>query len=150
MEVRRATMSGKKKQPQPENLSIDIAQYFGATPGVSTQTLAIYLPDRDKDGNRIRKYRTWVKEGQLVLARIGGGSTATSPRDGIWINPDDDSIVSEKTTMIYTYFSPRLFKEKVRHVRNFIHRFGRDTRQGEIVFEFDNEMYRITEYTPDN
>jgi len=31
-------------------------------------------------------------------------------------------------------------------LREFLHRFGRETNQGEVVFEFDGEFFRIREY----
>ncbi len=31
-------------------------------------------------------------------------------------------------------------------LREFLHRFGRETNQGEVVFEFDGEFFRIQKY----
>ena len=38
------------------------------------------------------------------------------------------------------------FVKYLRFLRRFLHRFGRETLQGEVVFEFDGRLYRILQY----
>jgi hypothetical protein len=54
----------------------------------------------------------------------------------------------EKTTIIYTYIYPDRFEKNLKLLREFLHRFGRETNQGEVVFEFAGEFFRIREYDP--
>jgi len=68
------------------------------------------------------------------------------PADGTWLNPESKEIIWEKTTIMYTYVDPDSFEENVGLLRKFLHRFGRETNQGEVVFEFDGKFYRIRKY----
>jgi len=54
----------------------------------------------------------------------------------------------EKTTIIHTYIYPDRFEKNLKLLREFLHRFGRETNQGEVVFEFAGEFFRIREYDP--
>jgi len=62
------------------------------------------------------------------------------------LNPKTNRTIWEKTTIIYTYIYSDKFEENIRLFREFLHRFGRETNQGEIVFEFDGRFYRILKY----
>ena len=66
--------------------------------------------------------------------------------DGTWLNPENKELIQEKTTMIYTYIDPDRFEKNVGLLRKFLHGFGRESNQGEVVFEFDGKLYRIREY----
>lgn len=68
------------------------------------------------------------------------------PADGTWLNPESHEILWEKTTLIYTYIDADKFEENLGALRKFLHRFGRETNQGEVVFEFDGVFYRIRKY----
>jgi hypothetical protein len=48
----------------------------------------------------------------------------------------DKNVLWEKTTIIYTYIVPHRFEKNLKSLREFLHRFGRETNQGEVVFEF--------------
>jgi len=137
---------------------LDLAALMGALGSPSVQILALYVPNKDKHGKVIRNHKTWVKRAMKVLSLIGGGSTAFPPGDGTWLDPakresirrpdelKDKDLVWEKTTYLYTYIDPDLFLRNARHLRQFLHDFGRETRQGEVVFEFDEEFFRIQSY----
>ena len=45
-------------------------------------------------------------------------------------------------TIIY----PDKFEKNLNSLREFLHRFGRETNQGEVVFEFAGEFFRIQKY----
>ena len=75
------------------------------------------------------------------------GSTALHPADGTWLNPESKEILWEKTTLIYTYIDADKFEKHLGELRKFLHRFGREANQGEVVFEFDGRFYRIRKYS---
>ncbi|HLP47401.1 MAG TPA: hypothetical protein VK469_15745, partial [Candidatus Kapabacteria bacterium] len=58
----------------------------------------------------------------------------------------DEDVIWEKTTIIYTYIKADSFLKSLRALRNFLHRFGRETNQGEVVFEFDGKFFRISNF----
>lgn len=53
----------------------------------------------------------------------------------------------EKTVIVYTYIKPARFVKELKALREFLHRFGRETRQSEVVVELDgageSRFYRI-------
>ena len=129
-----------------EDKEIILAKLLGAIEEPSFQRLTLYIPDKDKHGKEIKKLKEWIKKAREILTLIGGGATALPPADGTWMNPENHEIIWEKTTMIYTYIDPDKFEENVRSLRAFLHAFGHQTSQGEVVFEFDGRFYRIRKY----
>ena len=129
-----------------DDVILDLAKVLGTEEAPSTQQLVLYIPNKDKDGKQIKYLNRWLKEAREVLTKIGGGATAFPPADGTWLNPKTNRTIWEKTTIIYTYIYSDKFEENIRLFREFLHRFGRETNQGEIVFEFDGRFYRILKY----
>ena len=124
---------------------MDIAKELGAVEGVWTQKLSLYVPDKDKDGAEIPDHERWVKAAREVLSRIGRGSMALPPGDGTW-EKEAGEILWEKTTLVYCFVDPDRFEANVKNLRTFLHRFGRETNQGEVVVEFDGRFYHINEF----
>lgn len=131
----------------------DLTKIVGAEEEPSIQQLILYIPNKDKYGNEIEKLPGWIKEARKLLTIIGGGSTALPPADGSWLSPEnkietisdlkDEDVIWEKTTIIYTFIKADSFLNNLKSLRKFLHRFGRETNQGEVVFEFDEKFYRI-------
>lgn len=128
---------------------------LGADKEPLSQQLVLYIPNKDRQGRIIKNFNFWVKEARKILTMIGGGATAMPSADGSWIDPktiDDmaklqyNDIVWEKTTLIYAYIDPDKFEKYLPELRNFLHKFGRETNQGEVVFEFDGVFYKICKY----
>lgn len=125
---------------------LDLAKILGTEEAPSAQQLVLYIPNKDKDGKQIKHLNRWLKEAKEILTKIGGGATAFPPADGTWLNPETNRTIWEKTTIIYTYLYSDKFEENIRLLREFLHRFGRETNQGEVVFEFDGKFYRVRKY----
>ncbi len=77
------------------------------------------------------------------MSKIGGGATALPPVDGAWVNPETSQLIREKIVLAYTFIDPDKFEATLPELRTFLHRLGRETDQGEVVVEFDNELYRL-------
>jgi hypothetical protein len=119
-----------------------LGEELGADAGISVQCLTLYIPDRDQEGNEIGDQRRWVLEAAKLLASIGGGVTIMPPVEGGWMNQKGE-IIWEKPVLLYTFVEPRLFRKAIPALRRFLHALGRDTKQGEVAFEFDSRFYRI-------
>jgi hypothetical protein len=124
---------------------VELSADLGADGGISVQCLTVYVPDRDKDGKVLRDQRRWVLEGADLLARIGGGVTIMPPVEGGWLNGAGE-IVWENPVLIYTFIRPAEFRGLLPELRAFLHKLGRETRQGEVAIEFDSKFYRITKF----
>ena len=111
----------------------------------SAQRLTLYVPNKDCVGGLIDDHEKWTNEAQELLTEIGGGATAFPPVDGTWRKPDGD-VLWEQTKIIYTYVDPDKLMANMPRLRAFLHRFGRGTNQGEVVFEFDGWFWSIDKY----
>ena len=138
-------------------LEFGLGEILGAAEEASIQQLTLYIPNKDRNGAEIEDIRTWIREARKVLTIIGRGSTAMPPADGTWLRTDAESteelkeedVLWEKTTLIYTYVDPDRLEKSLGALRGFLHRFGRETNQGEVAFEFDGEFFRISKYDRD-
>jgi len=107
--------------------------------------LTLYVPNKDCLGGLIENHEKWTNEAQVLLTEIGGGATAFPPVDGTWRRPDGSDLW-EQTRLAYTYIDPDKLAANMSRLRAFLHRFGRETNQGEVVFEFDGWFWSIVKY----
>jgi hypothetical protein len=126
---------------------LDLATALGSEPGYSTRSLNIYIPNKDKDGNPVPDQGRWVEEALRLLSEVNGGATAMPPVDGVWRN-DDGTLIRENPIVVYSFVRPAAFVQNLPRVREFLHRLGRETNQGEIAVEFEGRFYRIRQYDP--
>lgn len=124
---------------------MDLARELGAEDGFSTQRLCIYIPNKDQYDAVIPDHEQWVTEAREILSQIGGGTTALPPADGTW-KKDNGEIIWEKTRLVFCFIDPDRFEDHIKNLKDFLHRFGRETNQGEVVVEFDGQFYRIKTY----
>jgi hypothetical protein len=62
--------------------------------------------------------------------------------EGSWRN-DQGETIWENPVIVYSFIRPDEFLSNLPRLREFLHRMGRETNQGEIAFEFDGRYYRI-------
>jgi hypothetical protein len=128
-------------------MDIDLGAAFGAEEASSTQRLVLYIPNKDKSGNELKDHERWVREAREFLSHIGGGSTTFPPADGTWID-EKGEILWEQTRMVFCFIFPDQFRARLGSLREFLHRFGRETNQGEVVVELEGEFFRIRSFDP--
>jgi hypothetical protein len=133
------------EQGKDENIELDIADSFGALADTSTQSFSVFIPNKDRDAREIGNQRQWVIEALKVLGTIGGGATAMPPVEGVWLD-EHGEFVWENPVIVYSYVKPAEFLSRLAELRSFLHRLGRETRQGEVAFEFDGRFYRIRNF----
>jgi len=131
-----------------DDIEIDLAKAMGAREAPSQQTLTLYIPDRDRDGREIGTQRRWVIEAAELLAVIGGGVTIQPPVEGGWYDEEANRIIWERPVLVYTHVRPKPFMDSLPRLRGFLHRLGLETMQGEVAFEFGDELYRIQVFEP--
>lgn len=134
------------KEENQDELELNLVEFLGAEVEYSNQLLTLYIPDKDRFNNEIGTQRKWVLEAANLLAKIGGGVTIMPPVEGGWFDQENDVIIWEKPVLVYTYIKPQLFLKHLNALRQFLHRLGSETNQGEIALEFDGKFYRITQY----
>lgn len=129
-----------------ESEGIDLGEALGGSDATSTQVLTLYIPNKDRDGNEFGTQRKWVLGAAHLLAQIGGGVTVMPACEGGWLNPETAQVIWEAPVVVYTYVKPELFLSWLPKLREFLHRLGRETNQGELAVEFDGSFYRITTF----
>lgn len=135
-------MEGGQEQGGQE---VDLGAALGADPGISTQCFTVYVPNKDRDGKEIGNQRKWVLEAIHLLSEMNGGATAMPPVEGGWLS-DQGEIIWENPVIVYSFIRPDQFLSSLPRLREFLHRMGRETNQGEIAFEFDGRFYRIRNF----
>jgi hypothetical protein len=128
-------------------MEFDLGSLLGATGQPSAQRLTLYIPNKDQVGEVLASHEAWTKEAQELLTEIGGGASGFPPVDGTWKKPDG-SALWEQTRILYTYIDPDRIAANIVRLRHFLHRFGHETNQGEVVFEFEGWFYSIQSYDP--
>lgn len=126
-------------------MEFDLGAAIGAEEGYSGQRLTLYIPNKDKDGNDVVDIEEWISEARKLLSGIGRGSTTFPPADGSWVK-DNGEVLWEQTRVVYCYVYPDKLVENASFLREFLHRFGQKTNQGEVVVEFDGRFWRIRKY----
>lgn len=111
--------------------------------------VVLFIPDLDRDGTSIDQ-QYWIEEGLKVMGRIFRGATAFPRGRGVW--RDDaagERLLEEQTVMIVSYVDRKLLTgSTLRSLREFLHRFGREARQGEVGIVIDSKYYGISRYDP--
>jgi hypothetical protein len=125
--------------------TIDLATALGAERGTSTQCFRVYVPNKDRHGKEFGTQRKWVLEALALLAELNGGATAMPPVEGAWTN-ETGQLVWEHPVVVYSYLNNDRFLANLPRIREFLHRLGRETDQGEIAFEFGTDFYRIRQF----
>ncbi len=125
-----------------EETALDVAAALGADAGVSVQSFAVYIPNKDRAGHEIGNQRQWVLEALGLLGKVGGGATAMPPVEGVWLD-EQGQFVWENPVVVYTYIKPDAFLAHLPQLREFLHRMGRRCNQGEVAFEFGDRFFRI-------
>ena len=129
----------------PDNISFDLGAVLGAAESASIECLTLYIPSKDAGGNDFDQ-RPWIDEALALLSGIGGGATVLPPAEGAWFNPETGTFIKESVVLTYTYVDPDRFVASLGNIRRFAHRLGRETRQGEVIIEFANRLYKIRQY----
>lgn len=125
---------------------VDFASALGATAS-SSQCFSVYVPNKDSKGKEIGDQRKWVLEAILLLTEINGGATAMPPVEGGW-RGDNNEIVWKNPVVVYSFIRADAFKQTIPKIREFLHRMGRETGQGEIAFEFESQFFLIRTFDP--
>jgi hypothetical protein len=132
-------------QEEPGSQGVDIAVALGADDSASTQCFTVYIPNKDRTGQEIGTQRKWVLEAIQLLSEVNGGATAMPPVEGGW-RDDKGAIVWENPVLVYSFIRADQFLNNLPRLREFLHRMGRETNQGEVAFEFDGRFYRIRDF----
>jgi hypothetical protein len=76
-----------------------------------------------------------------LLAEINGGATRLPVAQGIWKPDQGDETVREVTSVVYSFVGDRSrLDANLPRLARFLHSFGKQTNQGEVMVEFSGEV----------
>jgi hypothetical protein len=116
-----------------------IRDAFGAYKSVVQERFAVYIPDRDRNQAEINA-DVWIRRAMILLDRVAGGATALPAAFGIWNGKE------ERTVIVYSHMKSEILDQHKYELRAFLHSFGREANQGEVLFEFGRAAFFINEY----
>src|SRR5438105_2669543 len=120
---------------------------LGATRGAGTVLIVLFVPSVDRDRQAI-DHAFWRDEALRVLRMLFGGATAFPQGRGVW--RDDErggALVFDAPSVVHCWVAASsLTDERLARLRQFIHRMGRETRQGAVGIVIDDEYLEITEF----
>jgi hypothetical protein len=107
----------------------------------------LFVPSVDREGQSIDQ-EFWREEALKSFGRLFRGATAFPPGRGVW---RDDArggeLVFDDTVLVTSYVAPEALNEgALRELRRFLHRLGREGRQGEVGVVVGGSYYGITEF----
>ena len=69
------------------------------------------------------------------------------PAQGAWLNPETDRLIIEDVTLVYAYGDGgALAAPFLADLREFMHVMSRTLKQGEVVLEFNDTLYKIRKF----
>lgn len=118
---------------------------LGAAEQAVQDRITIYIPSRDRNGNPV-EFESWVRQAMEILSQIGGGATRMPPAQGAWLNPETDALIVEDVTLVYSYVDGDALAARLPDLRRLLHEMGRALKQGEVVVEFNDTLYKIRRF----
>ena len=120
----------------------DFAAALGASKAAST-LLVLFIPSKDRSNEAIDQ-EYWVGEALRVLGTLFGGATAFPQGKGVW---RDDAqagpLLFDEPVVIQCYTSEQALEQQAPALRDFLHRMGREARQGAVGLVIDRDYLEI-------
>lgn len=125
---------------------------LGAGPSSGTVLVTLFIPSVDRDKQPINQ-AYWREEALRVMGTLFGGATAFPPGRGVWRDDErSGELVYDDTVIVVSYASSEaITPDAFAKLRRFLHRLGREARQGQISVVVDGVHHPITQYDlPEN
>jgi hypothetical protein len=120
----------------------DFAGALGASKAASA-LLVLFIPSKDR-GDKPIDQRYWVDEALSALGTLFGGATAFPQGRGIWRDDaQGGKLLFDEPVIIQSYTSEHMIEQKLPALRDFLHRMGREARQGAIGLVIDGDYLEI-------
>jgi hypothetical protein len=120
----------------------DFAVALGASKAAST-LLVLFIPSRDRHDRAIDQEH-WVDESLRVLGTLFGGATAFRQGRGVWRDDaQGEKLLFDAPVVIQCYTSEQAIERQASKLREFLHRMGREAKQGAIGLVIDRDYLEI-------
>jgi hypothetical protein len=120
----------------------DFAGALGASKAAST-LLVLFIPSKDRSNKPIDQ-EYWVGEALRVLGTLFGGATAFPQGKGVWRDDaQGGKLLFDEPVVIQCYTSEQALEQQAPALRDFLHRMGREARQGAVGLVIDRDYLEI-------
>ena len=120
----------------------DFAKALGASKGAST-LLVLFIPSKDRSDEAIDQ-GYWVEEALNALGKLFGGATAFPQGRGVWRDDaQGGKLLFDEPVVIQCYTSEQVVESRADELKAFLHRMGREARQGAIGLVIDRDYLEI-------
>ena len=120
----------------------DFSKALGAIQGAST-LLVLFIPSKDRSDQPIDQNR-WVAESLEVLGTLFGGATAFPQGKGVWRDETQQGkLLFDEPVIVQCYTSEQAIESGIDVLKSFLHRMGRDAKQGAIGLVIDRDYLEI-------
>jgi hypothetical protein len=120
----------------------DFARSLGASKSVST-LLVLFIPSHDRTGRPIDQ-AYWVEQALTVLGTLFGGATAFPKGKGVWRDDAQGGrLLFDEPVVIQCYTGEQILERQAPRLRDFLHRMGREVRQGAVGLVIDRDYLEI-------
>lgn len=126
-------------------MAVNLVEGFGAAEEATQDRITIYVPSRDRDGEKV-EFEAWVGRALELLSQLGGGATRMPPAQGAWLNPETDALIVEDVTLVYAYVDGDALAARLPDIRRLMHGMGRALKQGEVIVEVNDTLYKIRDF----
>src|SRR5271157_6003683 len=124
------------------SLMDDYVGALGASKAAST-LLVLFIPSRDRHDRAIDQVH-WVDESLRVLGALFGGATAFPQGRGVWRDDaQGGKLLFDEPVVIQCYTSEHMLEQHMKRLGEFLHRMGRESRQGAIGLVIDRDYLEI-------
>jgi hypothetical protein len=131
-----------KKREREVSAVPDFARTLGASKCAST-LLVLFIPSHDRTGQAIDQ-AFWVNQALSVLGALFGGATAFPQGKGVWRNDAQGGrLLFDEPVVIQCYTGGEVLERQAAGLRDFLHRMGREARQGAAGFVIDRDYLEI-------
>ena len=120
----------------------DFAGVLGASKAASA-LLVLFIPSKDRSDQPIDQ-PYWVEETLNTLGTLFGGATAFPQGRGVWRDDaQGGKLLFDEPVVIQCYTTAHMLKQQMRALGEFLHRIGREARQGAVGLVIDGDYLEI-------
>jgi hypothetical protein len=120
----------------------DFAGALGASKAAAA-LLVLFIPSKDRS-NRPIDQGYWVEEALTVLGTLFGGATAFPQGRGVWRDDaQGGKLLFDEPVVMHCYTSANMLEQQMSALGEFLHRMGREARQGAIGLVIDDDYLEI-------
>lgn len=119
---------------------------LGATTPAGSEQITIFIPDKNQLGDPI-DLTYWTELALTTLGKLFRGATAFPPGKGVWRNDaKGGELLLETTVMIISFVPAAELNKNIPALREFLHKLGRETSQGEVGIVINKTYHAITKF----